>query len=156
MNTGTAVFFIVLLLVASFAGLGYLINQRMSDLDTITELQQANQALQTENQGLQAQITALGQELELRNAELRQAVEQYNQLANNCQQPAPQGTPTGLQNLLGILPWILVTAGGVTRITHLRFRRNGANRNRKPDKVNLGLDRSQMEEFIRWQRSRKQ
>jgi hypothetical protein len=151
MNTGTAVFFIVLLLVASFAGLGYLINQRMSDLDTISELQQENQTQAGENTRLQEQVRALEQQNAILTAERDRAVQAYTDLDRTCRQPAAQPAPTGLQNLLGALPWILVTAGGVTRITSLRFRRN-----RKPGRVSLELDRSQMAEFIRWQRSRKE
>jgi hypothetical protein len=56
MNAGTAVFLIVLVLIGSFAGLGYLINQNVAAMQDRDEAQSHSSAVEAANASLQQQL----------------------------------------------------------------------------------------------------
>ena len=59
MNAGTAIFLIVLVLIGSFAGLGYLINQNIDAAEELGDARISNSALEKTNIALSQEITRL-------------------------------------------------------------------------------------------------
>jgi uncharacterized protein HemX len=59
MNAGTAIFLIVLVLIGSFAGLGYLINQNITITEELGTANTSNTALEKTNLALSQEITRL-------------------------------------------------------------------------------------------------
>jgi len=59
MNAGTAIFLIVLVLIGSFAGLGFLINQNIDTAEELGTARTSNTALEATNYRLSQEITSL-------------------------------------------------------------------------------------------------
>ena len=153
MNTGTAVFFTILFLVACFIGLGFVFNDNRNLRNQVAELERINAALTKDNKACTDGQAAIKQALNACTQERDTALQGYNDLTRSCQLPGSTPTSDPL-NGLKTLSWVLVSAGGATGITTaLTIRWKGGKRSRKPGSIQIDLSPSQMKEFIRWQRN---
>ncbi len=182
MNTGTAIFLTVVLLVGAFIGLGYLINHSMDQEDKIQQLQeqlkQSQQELDTARQvnlgdeakiqHLQDQVNKLTQILEQAQVSSPQMGQNFN-TALPISDPMPSGQifNMGVGKLVKIILMVVLVAAALyeayviwrIRTTTLVARRSsndvaGAKRGLVENQriVTVRMTRIQLSQYLKYQR----